>query len=360
MLLPIYFPHVATWINRRQMILAADVGGTKTILELFEVKDECFTSLKICTYKSKDYQSLLDIIKLFLVDQAIPDKMCIGIAGPVLNGRVKTTNLAWMVDGEEIRRYLSIPYVFLINDLEANAYGLAALQPKDLICLHGGKPQVKGNAAIIAAGTGLGEAGLFWDGENYHPFPTEGGHASFSPRSELDIALCSYLQKQFGHVSWERVVSGMGIYNIFLFLRDVMHREVPDWLAENIKTGDPAGVISKAALNTECDICRETMTLFVHYLAEESANLVLKMKATGGLYLGGGIAPKILPLLTEERFMPDFFPRGRMRELLEGVPVNIILNPHTALLGAAYYGAYNGMLINMLEGAQFDTALINN
>ena len=343
MLLPIHFPHVAAWADSSQLVLAADVGGTKTILELFKVQRGHFTSLKTTTYRSKDYTSFLEIVQLFLMEQTMPDKICIGIAGPVLQGKCKTTNLAWVVDAEEIRQQLNIPYVFLINDLEANAYGLAALTPGDLVTLHKGLSQNGGNIAIIAAGTGLGEAGLFWDGQAYHPFPTEGGHASFSPRSELDIALCSYLQRQFGHVSWERVVSGMGIYNIYLFLRDVLKREEPTWLEEKMLSGDPASVISKTALQGGCPICDETMMLFVHYLAEESANLVLKMKATGGLFLGGGIAPKILPLLTEERFMPDFFPRGRMRELLEGVPVHIILNPHTALLGAAYFGAYSGL-----------------
>ncbi|EMR02742.1 glucokinase [Cesiribacter andamanensis] len=343
MLLPIHFPHAGAWLSKNQRILAADVGGTKTILELFDVRQNHFHSIKTTTYRSKDHSSFLEIVRLFLIEQPMPDKICIGIAGPVLQGTCKTTNLAWVVDTEEIRQQLGIPYVFLINDLEANAYGLAALSPSDTKTLHAGNPENGGNVAIIAAGTGLGEAGLFWDGKAYHPFPTEGGHASFSPRSELDIALCSYLQKQFGHVSWERVVSGMGIYNIYLFLRDVLKRDEPAWLEEKMLSGDPASVISKTALQGGCPICDETMQLFVHYLAEESANLVLKMKATGGLYLGGGIAPKILPLLTEERFMPDFFPRGRMRELLEGVPVYIILNPHTALLGAAHYGAYSGL-----------------
>ena len=211
------------------------------------------------------------------------------------------------------------------------------LTEKDLDILHGGQDSPVGNAAVIAPGTGLGEAGLYWDGEYYHPFATEGGHCDFASRNGFDFELYSFLQHKFGHVSWERSVCGPGIVNIYQFLRDEKRREEPEWVKEKMKNADQAAIISR--LVPQSGICKEAMQLFVRYLAYESANLVIKLKATGGLYIGGGIVPQIVPLLQNNVFYSSFCQSGRLNYLLEKVPVKIILNTKTALLGAAWYGA---------------------
>ncbi|WP_224999116.1 glucokinase [Cesiribacter sp. SM1] len=339
---PIYLPNQQNWQHKNQLVIAADIGGTKTAIALYEVQDNSLHCLEERKYQSAQYSSFLDLLNEFITATRVPDKISIGIAGPVLHGKAEATNLPWVVSRNEIIQWFNIRDVFLLNDLEANAYGLAALQPDELATLYAGKNKAIGNAAVISAGTGLGEAGLYWDGSYYHPFPTEGGHTDFAPRSETDAALYRYLHKKWTHVSWERVLSGPGIYNIYSFLRDELKREEPAALAEAIKTGDAPRVISTAAKETQEPICVETMDLFVHYLGVEASNMVLKMKATGGLFLGGGIAPKIRSLLTEEKFQASYLNAGRMKKLVEETPVHIILNEKTALLGAAYYGAFSG------------------
>ncbi len=246
-------------------------------------------------YASAEYNSLTSIIQHFLSDYdlALPDRISLGVAGPVLNGKVDLTNLSWVLDQAAIARDIGVEKVVMINDLEAMAYGLAGLTPDDLITIHPGKGQAIGNMAIIAPGTGLGQAGLFWNGSAYFPFPTEGGHCDFSPRTDLDMDLCKYLQQNDGVVSWEKVAAGPAITSIFTFLRDVKKRDVPAWLSEQLTSEkDDSAVISQAALHNKAAICVETMDLFIRYLARETSNLVLKMKATGGVFLGGGIPPR--------------------------------------------------------------------
>ncbi len=262
------------------------------------------------------------------------------VAGPVLNGKVHLTNLTWELDSAAMSIALKIPVLF-INDLEATAFGLAGLQSNQLAAIHNGETKSEGNIAIVAAGTGLGEAGLYFDGKQYHPFATEGGHSDFAPRTEQDLELFRYLQQQYGHVSWERVVSGPGIHTIFNFLTTIQRKKVPDWLTDQMKEGDPSAVISNAALHQNEPACTETLQLFSRYMATEAASMVMKLKATGGCYLAGGISPKILPLLQTGQWYKDFTDAGRMKPLLEKVPVYVVLNEKIPLLGAAYYGAYN-------------------
>jgi glucokinase len=321
-------------------ILAADVGGTKTNMALYQAG--AGGGLKVekeKKYVSADYHSLKEIIHDFSGPQ-LPDRICAAVAGPVLHGKSSLTNLNWELDSMALSRSLKLPVSF-INDLEATAYGLAGLEKKDLATIATGEPGAVGNLAIIAPGTGLGEGGLYWDGQRFHPFATEGGHSDFAPRNETDIDLYRYLQKQFGHVSWERVVSGMGIKSLYHFLTDARKEPVPGWLAERMKKEDPAAVISEAALQKEDPVCAEAMELFTRYLATEAASLVLKLKATGGLYIGGGIPPKILPLLQTSSWVKNFDNEGRMHLLLEKVPVYVVLNDKMALLGAAHYAAYS-------------------
>jgi glucokinase len=335
---PIAFPKLGKRSESRLCVLAADIGGTKTNLGLFFLEDGQISLVEQATYASGDYNSFSDIAREFLKDKSSPDRLSIGIAGPVIDGRATTTNLGWELDRRVLIKDFAIPDVYILNDLEANAYGIAALKEEDLLRLYAGKPEIEGNAAIIAPGTGLGEAGLYWDGKAYHPFATEGGHTDFGPHSDQDIALFRYLRSKFGHVSWERVVSGPGILNIFNFLQTEMGREVPTELEEDMKKGDAPAVISKYA-QKGYPICVETIDLFMIYLAQEAANLCLKMKAVGGLFIGGGIPPKLQHEFFEEQFLHHFFDAGRMRSLLETIPVTIIVNSETALLGAAYYGA---------------------
>jgi len=227
----------------------------------------------------------------------------------------------------------------LLNDLEATAYGLPALGADDVLTLQSGIPNASGNTAVIAAGTGLGEAGLFWDGLQQHPFATEGGHASFSPGDELEIALLRHLRQRHRHVSWERVVSGMGLLSLHEFLRSHRHAAAPQWLTEEMESGDAAAVITNAALSGRDEVCVETLDRFVQLYGAEAGNLALKMMSCGGLYLGGGIAPKILPLLQDGAFIEAFLNKGRMRPLLEAMPVRVILNDRAALLGSALRAA---------------------
>lgn len=317
------------------IILAADVGATKTNLALFKYEHNDPIVLHYSKFKSNDYSNVIDLINEFQKDLPSPDSICLAVAGPVQNNHAKLTNLAWEIDREDLIRHFKIPGIHLINDLEATAYGLPLLRESDFSEIHKGE-NTAGNIAIIAPGTGLGEAGLYWDGEQHHPFATEGGHCDFAPRNKFDFELYSFIQKKFGHVSWERLICGPGILNIYQFLRDEKKREEPAWLAVEFENADAAIIISRNF--HKCEICKETMRLFIGYLAHESANLVLKFKATGGLFIGGGIAPQITSLLQDDIFFSSFCQSGRLSYLLEKITVKIILNTRTALLGAADYG----------------------
>lgn len=322
------------------MILAGDIGGTKVNLASFEVKDQRLVAGVNATYPSREFSSLQEILKKFLAEHQLKvDYASFGIAGPVKRGRSHLTNLGWRVDVRELSNDLGFRYAWLINDLEANAYGIAALEPHDLYLLNAGEEGATGNAAIISAGTGLGEAGLFWDGHRHLPLACEGGHTDFAPRTDLDIALLQYLRQQFEKVSWERVLSGPGFVNIYNFLRDTGRGKEPAWLKDEIRGNDPAAIITRAALQGRCELCVQTLDLFVRYYGAEASNLALKIMSTGGVYVGGGIAPKILEKLKDGTFMNAFTLTGRMHYLLEAMPVRIILNDKTALLGAARLAA---------------------
>jgi glucokinase len=336
------FPRRPPLSGKGLTVLAGDAGGTKTNLALFRATPGNMEPLKETTYHSSSYSSIIDIIKQFLVENGnpLPDRICLGVAGPVLNGKVELTNLSWKLDSEELSESTGVEDVFLINDLEATAFGLEGLGDKDYATIHPGAADSGGNMAILAPGTGLGEAGLFWDGSVYHPFATEGGHTDFDPRTLLDISLLQYLEKKYGIVSWERVIAGPGIHDIYEFLLREKKAEEPGWLKKAIREEDPSAIISQAAVEGTDPLCIETMDLYVRYLARESSNLVLKMKATGGLFLGGGIPPKISSLLIDQSFYQNFLDCDRMQNLLKDVPVRVILNNKTALLGAAWYGAF--------------------
>ena len=328
------------------MILAGDVGATSTRLAFFRVEGKRLKLILEETYPSRQHQGLDEIVAAFASRHALSvEHASFGIAGPVRGGRVETSNLAWVVRAETLARELGLETVGLLNDLEANAYGIAALDEKDFAVLNEGAADSCGNAAVISAGTGLGEAGLYWDGKQHHPFAAEGGHADFSPHNELEIGLLRHLLGRFGHVSWERVVSGPGLQNVYEFLRDTGRGEEPAWITEQMRHRDPSSVISQAGLEGSCDLCAQALDLFVALYGAEAGNLALKVMATGGVFVGGGIAPKILQKLRGPAFMEAFTAKGRFKQLLEAIPVRVILNDQTALLGAAHYAALRASLV---------------
>jgi glucokinase len=320
------------------MILAGDIGGTNSRLAFFADRGERLESIVEETFASREHANLQSIVKTFVSSHDLPvDAACFGIAGPVKDGRSRAVNLAWIVDAQQLAGELHIATVELLNDLEASAYGIAMLAPEDFVQLHPGAPNAAGNAAVIAAGTGLGEAGLYWDGQQYRPFASEGGHASFAPSDPLEMELLSFLWREFGHVSWERVLSGPGLYNIYRFLRDTGRGEEPAWLTRELQRNDPSAVISQAALGGTNALCKQALDLFVSLYGAEAGNVALKLMATAGVYVGGGIAPKIVDKLTDSTFMQAFVAKGRLKSLLEAIPVHIIMNDKAALLGAARF-----------------------
>ncbi|GAA4810345.1 glucokinase [Litoribaculum gwangyangense] len=319
-------------------ILAADIGGTKTNLALFQAKEGKLSTLNEKFYPTKNYNSFIAMLKYFNTNSHIPiDCISLGVAGPVINGKVQGTNFPWVIDREEISKELQISSVSIINDMEANAYGLALLREKDLLEIQKGS-NISGNAAIISPGTGLGEVGIFWDGMHYHPFATEGGHCDFSPRNDLELNLWTCMHKKYNHVSWERIISGSGIYDIYQFLIEHKKLYEPEYIKQKMFLENPAAVITNLGMNGKDTTCKETLNLFIKFLAVESAQLALKLKATGGIFIGGGIVPKIIQGFDKTIFKTNFSQSGRLNKLLAMVPVKIILNEKTPLLGAAYYG----------------------
>ena len=319
--------------------LAGDIGGTKTSLAFIDVDSGPRVFLDKATYPSRDYPTLEAMVKLFLEGKKwIPSRASFGVAGPVINGQVQTTNLPWRLEEAVLSKELNMP-VRLLNDLTATASSVPFLKDADLVTLNPGKPVDHGSMAVIAPGTGLGEAYLNWDGKRYHAFPSEGGHVDFAPTNAPQIKMLTYLQAQLGHISYERVCSGMGLPNIYAFLKAEGDEAEPAWLGEQLAhEADPTPVITQAALEGTAKIAVATLDLFTAILAAEAGNLALKILADGGIYLGGGIPPRILPFMQKESFLASFQNKGRFASLLENIPVHVILNTETALIGAARQG----------------------
>lgn len=337
------------------LLLAGDIGGTKTILRLVTVSDQsALNTIDEERYRSQDFADLVPIVQQFLAKAKTPtpQKACFAIAGPVVKNTAKLTNLAWSLDSVRLQEELGIGQVSLINDFEAVGYGILGLGKDDLHTLQIGQPNPNAPIAILGAGTGLGQGFLIKHGEQYQVFPSEGGHTDFAPRTELEFQLMKYLldKHDIQRVSVERVVSGMGIVSIYQFLRDrklavespEIAKVVRTWeqeVGQQEKSVDPGAVIGNAALHKSDRLCEQTMQLFIEAYGAEAGNLALKLLPYGGLYVAGGIAPKILPLIQEERFLLNFSQKGRMRRLLEDIPVHIILNSQVGLIGAAVCAA---------------------
>lgn len=314
------------------MILAGDIGGTNTRLAFFEHGKKVGEEKK---YPSQKYSSLELIVEDFLEGKKV-EKACFGVAGPVRNGKSKVTNLTWALDANELSKSQGIPKVALLNDLEANAYGLRAINKQELYLLHEGQKQI-GNQALIAAGTGLGEAGLFWNGKEHIPFACEGGHTDFAPRNEKEVELLLYLSKKFGHVSYERVVSGPGLISIFHFLIDTGKEKWSSSVKAAMEKGDPAKIISEWGGQNKDKACMHALDWFISIYGAEAGNMALKFLSLGGFYIGGGIAPRLVEKIKNGTFHSSFTDKGRFKELLTSIPIWIVMNDDAALLGAAYF-----------------------
>lgn len=319
------------------MILAGEVGATRTRLAAFETEGNRLQLAVEKTYMSQEHAGLSEVLAQFTRAEGIAvDSACLGVAGPVRDGRSTLPNLAWVIDSRELAKQLKLKFVYLLNDLEAYAYGIDALESKDFVTLNEGAEDAEGNRAVISAKTGLGVAGLYWDGSRHRPFACEGGHADFAPRNDLQVELLAYLRKKFRHVSCERVLSGPGIRNIYEFLRDSRKAEEPAWLREQVQAApDVPALISKLALEGKAAICEQALSIFVSVFGAEAGNCALKFMSTGGVFIGGKIAAKILPKMQDGVFIESFLDKGRMQPLLKDMPVKIVLNDDCGLIGAA-------------------------
>ncbi len=319
------------------MILAGDVGGTKVHLALYEFTNGSLQHKRDTRYPAKEYSGLEEIVREFLAADQVTSA-CFGVPGPVRDGRLRLTNLPWTIDSRELSHNLKIQHVFLINDLEANGYGIAELKPDQIYTLSEGDPSQIGNRALIAAGTGLGQGLLIWNGRQHVPMPSEGGHTDYAPRNEDEIDLLRFLKQKYnGRISFERVVAGMGLTSIYEFLRDVRGMEEPDWLADRIASEDPNAVITELALAAKSELCEKALDMYVSAYGAAAGNLAWKILSVGGLDVGGGIATHMLKKLKDGTFMRAFTDKGRLSQLLINMPVRVILESRAAVLGAAAY-----------------------
>ena len=342
---PLYLPQIENPANNNLSILAADVGGTKTNIAQFVSQNGKMVLQLEETYTTNHHNSLTEIILDFIKKNNFekPDRISIGAAGPVVNGICHTTNIKFKIDVTELRRDLQIDKVFLINDLEATAFGMTEMDDEFMVTMRNGNPSIGGHIAILAPGTGLGEACLFWDGKYLRPMPSEGGHSEFAPRTDVEFELVKFLQKTYGEIIvWERLVSGPAIYKIYEFLRDVKGYEEQAWLTQKLaEAKDKSAVISETAMSGLCTTCVLAMEMLVDFMARRANNMVLNYKATGGLILAGGIPPRIYNFINKDKIEESFLKCDEMEPLLAGIPIYLNLNSKTALYGAAYYGAFS-------------------
>ncbi len=318
--------------------LVGDIGGTKTLLALIDSDGGKLKKKKQKKYHSANYKGLEDIVADFLKEEEGPlYRACFAIAGPIEEGVSHTTNLPWSIYASKLSEQFRIEQTHLINDLVANAWGIQRLSASSFVSLNEGRSVPTGNQGLVSPGTGLGEAPLFFNGKEHIPSPSEGGHSDFSPRDEIEIELFKYLKGKFGHVSFERTLSGHGLVNLYQFLIDTAKYKEDNLVAERMKKEDPAEVISEMAISKKCNCCQRALAWFCSILGSEAGNFALKILSTGGVFIGGGIAPKILSELKKGGFMEAFTDKGRLSPILSSIPVNVILDEDTALKGAAYY-----------------------
>jgi glucokinase len=323
------------------LLLAGDVGGTKTILAVLSRQIGTAANIAEAVFENRSYGGLEEIVAEFLDQFGVrPTHGCFSVAGPVVDGEAVLSNLPWRIRADVLAEAFGLESVELVNDLQATAHAVPHLSTEDIFTVQPGTPRALGPRAVIAPGTGLGEAFLVWTGKGFEAFPSEGGNADFAPADALQCEMLSFLQSRFGHVSYEMVCSGVGIPNIYGFLKATGKAEEPAWLADQLAhAADPTPVIVEAALapNGPPRICSETLRLFASVLAAEAGNLALRVLPTGGVYIGGGIPPRILNIFQREQFVTHFTSKGRFTEFMARFPLHVILEPRTALLGAAQF-----------------------
>ncbi|HEU64730.1 MAG: Glucokinase [Candidatus Anoxychlamydiales bacterium] len=324
------------------MLLSGDIGGTNTRLALYEY-NKPLKLIKEERFLSSNYSTLLNAIHAFLKNENVKiEAASFGVAGPVRDGKCQATNLPWLIDIHEIAKDLNISKAYLLNDLEANAYGVECLKENELFVLNEGDENAKGNACIVAAGTGLGEAGMYFNGKRHIPFACEGGHTDFGPQNDLEIGLLKFLQKKYGHVSYERILTGAGIYNLYEFLVENNIEPKDEKLDNELKNhSEPQMIITKKGVNKENKTCERVIDWFISMYGAEAGNAALKFFALGAVYIGGGIAPKILDRLQDGSFMKSFADKGRFTKLMMAMPVKVILNDRAALIGASNFALLN-------------------
>ena len=325
------------------MYLVGDIGGTKTNIAVLESENARFKTHYEKNFVSNNYDSLRTIVDK-VINEDLKSKFkithaCFGVAGPVKDGLCDATNLPWLVDSKKNAELLNLPneYVILLNDLEAAAYGIQVLEDKDVFVLNKGVSQRKGNLALISAGTGLGESIIFWNEKKYKPSPSEGGHTDFAPRNKIEIDLLNYLIGKYGRISYERILSGPGLLNVYEFFKDTAYQNTPQWLLDRLNREDPSAVISDIAMMKKDECCERTLDLFILVYGAEAGNLALKSLSMGGVFIGGGIAPKILNKIKEGGFMQAFTHKGRLSVMVSQMPVKVILNDKIPLIGCGNY-----------------------
>jgi len=318
------------------VVVAGDVGGTKTHLGLYQVAGRDLTALRDRTYPTREFPNLEATLADFLAGAGVVKAACFGVPGPVIDRVSRATNVPWDMREQSIAAALGAT-TLLVNDLEATSYGLLHLDESQFAVLQPGEDRpMPATKAVIAAGTGLGEAALIATRDGWHAIASEGGHADFAPRGKEQVALLEFLSGEFDHVSFERVLSGPGLHNIYRFLAAAAPGQEPEWLVQRMRSEDSSAVISDTALSGRDPRCLHALEMFVEIYGAEAANLALKFLALGGVYIGGGIAPKILPLLRRGGFLRAFLGKGRLKSTLERIPIRVVLEPSAALIGAAH------------------------
>ncbi len=338
----LYLPALHADGNGGISLIAADIRREVTYFALYNTENNKVNIQKEATYTTKDFASFSDMANRFIADYSLSNiaKIAVAVPGPVIAGKSEPQRLSWKLDAEEIKRQTNVNKVYLINDLEASAYGLGNDDESCFLTIHNSDDFVPGNVAVLAPGAGLGEAGLFWDGECLRPFATEGGHCEFSPRTSDEVEFYQFLQKIYGIVTWESVLSTSGLFNIYRFLRDVKQQKQPEWLTKEIEAGNFTEAIINGALEKRDRICNMTIDTFIIFLAREANSLVLKLKATGGLFLTGDIPVMLQKFLNNDKFYKNFIVSDKMEVVLKDIPIYLVKDQKTIINGAALYAAF--------------------
>lgn len=338
--MPLYTPGKNNTKNFGFVI--ADLRSKKSELAYAECKNGEISISREKIYETSKYSSLEEIISNYIISEGLKDIQLVSIAvpGPVINGKCETPNLPWILETSALENTLAVKKVYLINDLEATAYSFMEINKPSMEILHTSENKLRGNVAVLAPGNGLGEAGMFWDGESLRPFATEGGHTEFSPRNDFEVEFYQFLNKIYGIVAWENVLSKEGIYNIYRFLRDIGRQPEAPELKEKIHSEDFLEVVAETGASKQYRIINLTIEMYGEFLAREANNLVLKLKAIGALIITGEIPDRIFHLISKDKFYRDFKISDQMEHLLKDIPIYLVHNPKGVLQGAAYYGAF--------------------